>query len=199
MSRDYIVLNTPNKVVLAKEMTSREITRKMDYIDLLITDVRSRTQQFRHRFERFEIAYTGIWESMITESTTRPYYTALYKDLQIVMANESAPEASDIMDDFELFSDPSLNVSDLFLLTNADLSEYNVSKFVSQIHEDFENIRLGVFSSGGDLYYSNEQLLDALAKWRESLTEFLASTRVDQNFYRLVVSYICLYYIEKVI
>ena len=192
MSRDYIVLNTPDKVVLAKEVTSREITRKMDYIDLLITDVRSRTQQFRHRFKRFENAYTGIWESMITESTTRPYYTALYKDLQIVMANESAPEASDIMDDFELFFDPSLNISDLVFMTNADLSDYNVSKFINQIIEDFENIGLSVFSSGGDLYYSNEQLLDALAKWRESLTEFLASTRVDQNFYRLVVSYICL-------
>ena len=199
MSRDYIVLHTPDKVVLARKVTSREITRKMDYIDILIPDVQAQIQQFRHRFERFANAYTGIWESMITESTTRPYYTALYKDLQIVMANESAPEASDIMDDLELFFGPSLNISDLVFMTNADLSDYNVSKFVNQVYEDFENIRISLFDSREELYFCNKQLLDALAKWKKSLTEFLASIRVDQNFYKLVVSYICLYCIVKVI
>ena len=175
------------KVDLALRLTSKEINEHLKTASTFFKDMRTRGQQFRDSWLKFQSTYSDIWSSMLGETMLFDYYVQINSDLNIALGNSTYMNTlADIFARMFYFSPDdfkNLTVVNKVRSVNGDFATLNLNDVLLEIDINFTEVveKTNIVKMMGD---EMDLFIEAVANLQTALQEFLNSINMDSEFYR---------------
>ncbi|CAD5123941.1 DgyrCDS12248 [Dimorphilus gyrociliatus] len=171
----YLKLPHARKTNLAGHLLGEQVSHKLQEFQVLFNDIRARTRNFNHDWQKFTNTYVGVLESIGTEEMTRQFYKTLKKykkDITKLNITDWCPYCSNCYNVTETLS------FDLPWLEGRRHIEMYIE---NEVKAQMEKLRSESEMSKivGDL---DEQFYQVFLQWRRNIEEFQKGNEIDVNF-----------------
>lgn len=170
-------LKKPNarKTDLAGHLLGDHVSHKLQEFQVLFNDIRARTRNFNHDWQKFTNTYVGVLESIGMEEMTRQFYKTLQKSRK----NITKTNITDWCPRCAICSNYTETLSfDLPWIEGKNhiqnFIDHNVRTQMAKLRSDSEMSKIV-----GDL---DEQFYQVFLQWRRNIEDFQKGNEIDVDF-----------------
>ena len=183
---DYELDLANNKTQLAQLATSVTMAEDIRQLKIQFSALRSRAQEVSDNWRQMSAAYQQMWVTMVSETSTQPFYEMIHNDSTQVLAKDIPHAFYRIFASLLGINEVALREKgpeDLQFLMNADFHIVNLTQKLADIQENFSRLENSCKISY-ILADKDEKFLQRFDELQVSLETFLSQNVMNQQFYR---------------
>ncbi len=184
----YMLDFNASKTDLAQYLNSARIQEDLIKLDNFFSILRGRATRVLDQWVKTEQSFRNLWRSMITETTTKDFYTILNNDTKLLI-NDPENNTETIL---PIFADllkvevevlNGTNATEFLHMLNADIPDTSLDSKMQEVDEMFDRLK----KQSDVVRYirdRDEAFLTVMRTLQNSLRQFIMRNELSFDFYR---------------
>lgn len=186
LSAMYLLDATTLKSELCENITSIRMEKQVNSLSFIFEDLTLKLKDLQVALNEVNLAYQSLWQFMLDEVHTKPFYTKLHEDVSNFLNGSTKvnyPLTFAKLLGISTKEFGNLTHSRLVQMMNADFVILNLTSVDARIEEDFKHFN-SILTMSKAVDVAQDEFLSQYRTYKETATLYLKNNEVGLNFFR---------------